>query len=51
VLVSLRLARSQRALGEFAAADALIGGLVAPPVGSGSLALSTVSALATTLDQ
>jgi len=34
-----------------AAADALIGGLVAPPVGSGSLPSSAVSALATTLDQ
>jgi hypothetical protein len=34
-----------------AAADALIGGLVVPPVGSGSLASSAVSALSTTLDQ
>jgi hypothetical protein len=34
-----------------AAADALIGGLVAPPVGSGSLAPSAVSALSSTLDQ
>jgi hypothetical protein len=34
-----------------AAANAMIGGLVVPPVGSGSLPSSTVSALATTLQQ
>jgi len=33
-----------------AAADALIGGLIPPPVGSDSLAPSTVNALASTLD-
>jgi hypothetical protein len=33
-----------------AAADAMIGGLVIPPVGAGFLAPATVSALATTLD-
>jgi hypothetical protein len=34
-----------------AAADALIGSLVVPPVGGGSLPSSAVSALSTTLDQ
>jgi hypothetical protein len=33
-----------------ASADAMIGGLIVPPVGAGSLATSTVSSLKTTLD-
>jgi hypothetical protein len=37
--------------GDIASADALIGGLIAPPVGSGQLAPSATSALTETLDQ